>query len=135
MVIDPVRQALRRHALRHTPVRRAVLLLLLESPCALSGREIERQLSVASDRITLFRTLRTFEQKGLVHRVLDSCEIVRYAISGPGGQAHVHFKCTNCLRLYCLRDIAVPAVELPTPLRVTAADYLLSGLCAKCQPS
>ncbi|OGX82411.1 hypothetical protein BEN47_18565 [Hymenobacter lapidarius] len=135
---DLVLLALRQHAVRPTRVRRAVLAVLLRSPFALSGTEIEVQLRPLSDRITLYRTLCTFEQTGLIHRVVDHADTVRYAAcSNPTARAatadHVHFKCTACRHIYCLNQVPVPAVELPSPYRVERSDYLLSGICAGCQ--
>lgn len=132
--------ALRRHAVRPTPVRRTVLEALAQSPFALSSYELEKQLPPPTDRVTLYRTLRTFEEKGLVHRVIDHSETVRYAATcldeaaadGPA-PAHVHFKCTACQHIYCLSQVAVPSVALPGPYQVVRSDYLLLGVCVQCQ--
>jgi Fur family transcriptional regulator, ferric uptake regulator len=137
MAVDPVVIALRQRAVRLTLVRRAVLNVLLHSPFALSGSEIEKQLPRSFDRITLYRTLCTFEQKGLVHRVIDHSETVRYAVcANPASVAspdHVHFKCTACQHIYCLSQVPVPAVALPGRYRTERRDYLLSGICEACQ--
>ena len=132
--------ALRGHAVRPTPVRQAVLAVLAvlqSSPYALSGAEIEQRLRPASDRITLYRTLCTFEKKGLIHRVIDHSETVRYAVcpepTEAGASDHVHFKCTACQHIYCLGQVAVPKVVLPGQYQAVRADYLLSGVCARCQ--
>ena len=135
--------ALRRHAVRLTPVRRTVLEALAHSPFALSSYELEKQLPPPTDRVTLYRTLRTFEEKGLVHRVIDHSETVRYAATcldeaaattGPRPD-HVHFKCTACQHIYCLSQVPVPAVALPGPYQVVRSDYLLLGVCTRCQAS
>lgn len=128
---------LRRHAVRLTPVRRTVLDVLASSPFALSGAELEKQLP-PTDRVTLYRTLRTFEEKGLVHRVIDHSETVRYAATcldeaSTNPADHVHFKCTACQHIYCLSQVAVPAVDLPGPYQVLRRDCLLLGVCARCQ--
>lgn len=138
MSADPTSLALRRHAVRLTPVRRTVLDVLARSPFALSGAELEKQLP-PTDRVTLYRTLRTFEEKGLVHRVIDHSEVVRYAATCLDADAptsladHVHFKCTACQHIYCLSQVAVPAVDLPGPYQVLRRDCLLLGVCARCQ--
>ncbi|UOQ70207.1 Fur family transcriptional regulator [Hymenobacter cellulosilyticus] len=133
--VEFVRLTLHRHTLRSTAIRQAVLTMLLESSYALSGSEIEKQIVPCTDRITLYRTLRIFEEKGLVHRVIDHCDIVRYAASSPApAPAHVHFKCTTCRRLYCLHEVIVPPVELPALYHTSSSDYLLSGVCATCHP-
>ena len=141
MSADLTALTLRRHAVRLTPVRRTVLDVLAHSPFALSGAELEKQLP-PTDRVTLYRTLRTFEEKGLVHRVIDHSETVRYAApcleeAGPASPTpdHVHFKCTACQHIYCLSQVPVPAVALPGPYQVLRRDYLLLGVCAQCQAS
>jgi Fur family ferric uptake transcriptional regulator len=137
---DRISQTLIRHELRQTPVRRAVLQILLDSSFALSGHEIEQQIGSDVDRITLYRTLKTFEESGLIHRVIDTSDTVRYAACSIECSAHehfdnhVHFKCTNCQHIYCLNQVAIPAVTLPAKFEAKTRDYLLAGVCRECQP-
>ena len=138
---ERIAQTLTRHALRQTPVRRAVLQALAESPFALSGSEIEQQLGPSTDRITLYRTLKSFEENGLIHRVIDSTDIIRYAACSIECSAqahfdnHVHFKCTACQHIYCLNQVAIPAVTLPEKFEAQTRDYLLAGVCRACHPA
>lgn len=133
---------LRAHAVRLTPCRRQVLGALLQSDMALSGTELEPHLHQARDRVTLYRTLRLLEQKGLIHRVVDYTETVRYAaaaaLRAPVDAAlpaeHVHFKCTSCQHIYCLPQVAVPPLPPPGRHHVTRRDCLLSGVCERCLP-
>lgn len=141
---DQVPQLLRAHQVRLTPGRRQVLGILLQASCALSGREIAAQLSRAVDRATLFRSLRLLEPKGLIHRVVDYTEILRFAPNPalliPPSPAllpaeHVHFKCTACQRIYCLPQLPVPGGEaVPGSHLVTRRDFLVSGVCVRCLP-
>jgi Fur family ferric uptake transcriptional regulator len=140
-VPDRIAQTLSRHALRQTPVRRAVLQVMADSPFALSGSEIEQQLPPDTDRITLYRTLRSFEESGLIHRVIDATDIIRYAACSIECSAHshfdnhVHFKCTTCQHIYCLNQVAIPVVALPDKFEAKTRDYLLAGVCRECQPT
>ncbi|SNR34307.1 MULTISPECIES: Fur family transcriptional regulator [Hymenobacter] len=137
---DRISQTLTSHELRQTPVRRAVLQVLLDSSYALSGHEIEERIGADTDRITLYRTLKTFEDSGLIHRVVDTSDIVRYASCSIECSAHehfdnhVHFKCTNCHHIYCLNQVAIPAVTLPAKFEAKTRDYLLAGVCRECTP-
>ncbi len=132
---------LSRHSLRQTPVRKAVLQVLLDSAFALSGSEIELYLPSDTDRITLYRTLKSFEESGLIHRVIDASDVIRYASCSIECSAHahfdnhVHFKCTACQHTYCLNQVAIPAVTLPDKFQVVSRDYLLAGVCRECQPA
>ncbi|RSK48972.1 Fur family transcriptional regulator [Hymenobacter rigui] len=136
---DRISQTLTRHKLRHTPVRRAVLQALSASPFALSGHEVEQLLGGDVDRITLYRTLKTFEESGLIHRVIDTSDTVRYAACSmecnvhAHADDHVHFKCTSCQHIYCLNQVAIPAVTLPAKFQAQTRDYLLAGVCQECQ--
>jgi len=138
MAADDVLLTLRHHAVRLTAIRQHVLEALLQSPFALSRTEIEHHLVL--DRVTVYRTLRTFEEKGIVHRIVDHSETVRYAAACPDAAApalandHVHFKCTTCQHIYCLSQVPVPAVTLPDAYQVLRSDHLLSGICGQCQP-
>lgn len=138
---DKITLTLTRHALRRTPMRLAVLRVFLDSSFALSGHEIEQRLGTDSDRITLYRTLRSFEEKGLVHRVVDNTDIVRYAVCSiecsehAHFDNHVHFKCTACQHIYCLNQVAIPVVTLPARFEAVSRDYLLAGVCRECQPA
>ncbi|MBC6611151.1 transcriptional repressor [Hymenobacter sp. BT507] len=135
-----IAETLSRHGLRQTPTRLRVLQVLGASPYALSGHEIEQQLGQDTDRITLYRTLRSFEEKGLIHRVMDASDIIRYAACSiecteeAHFDNHVHFKCTECAHIYCLNQVAIPAVTLPASFRAVSRDYLLAGVCNRCQP-
>ena len=138
MTADDVLLTLRHHAVRRTAIRQSILGALLHSPFALSRTEIEQHL--AFDRVTVYRTLRTFEEKGIVHRIIDHSETVRYAAAGVNAAVpalandHVHFKCTACQHIYCLSQVPVPAVSLPSTYHVVRRDHLLSGICGQCQP-
>jgi len=140
MATDRISQTLTRHGLRQTAVRRAVLQVVAASPFALSGSEIEAQLPADTDRITLYRTLKSFEENGLIHRVADTSDVVRYAACSMECSAHehfdnhVHFKCSSCQHIFCLNQVAVPAVTLPARFAVATRDYLLGGVCRECQP-
>ncbi|UOQ70193.1 Fur family transcriptional regulator [Hymenobacter cellulosilyticus] len=138
---DRIAQTLSRHGLRQTPVRRAVLQVMSDARFALSVGEIEPQLPPDTDRITLYRTMKSFEESGLIHRVIDDSDVARYATCSIECSAqahfdnHVHFKCTSCQHIYCLNQVAIPAVTLPDKFEAVHRDYLLAGVCRECHPA
>lgn len=139
-LLPRINETLAQRGLRVTPIRQAVLQVLLSKTYALSSHDIEQELSAESiDRITLYRTLRTFEQQGVVHRVIDASDTIRYAACSiecsehAHFDNHVHFKCNACQHTYCLNQVPIPAVTLPGKFRATSSDYLMSGLCNQCQ--
>lgn len=132
---------LRRHALRRTSNRTAILDVFVARDMALSEREIEDAMALTCDRVTVYRTLNTFLDKGVIHRVLDDSGVMKYALCSPdcGQQTahyhdHVHFKCRVCGRTTCIEQVQVPAVSLPAGFELQAVNMLLQGVCPDCQP-
>jgi Fur family ferric uptake transcriptional regulator len=132
-------QTLNQHKLRSTPIRRAVLEVMLDTPFALSGHEVEQLLPAGTDRITLYRTLKSLNDRGLIHLVMDGSDTIRYAACSIECSAeahfdnHVHFKCTACQHIFCLTQVAIPGVSLPNNFEAHARDYLLVGICGTCR--
>ncbi|HWZ05000.1 MAG TPA: hypothetical protein VNX40_15390, partial [Mucilaginibacter sp.] len=62
-----------------TAMRLLVLDFLLNQNAAISLSDIEKGLTPA-DRITIYRTLKTFEEKGLVHAIDDGTCSPKYAL-------------------------------------------------------
>ncbi|GIV38828.1 MAG: hypothetical protein KatS3mg033_0628 [Thermonema sp.] len=74
-----VRQILASRRLRRTAAREQVLLCFLSSDFALSQHDLEEALP-SFDRVTLYRTLKTFTEEGIVHKIPDDSGIPRYAL-------------------------------------------------------
>ena len=76
--MQKVIELLRRNNLRATPVRKDLLSVFLSAQNALSNQDIEDRLSDV-DRVTLYRTLKSFQEKGIIHRAFDSTDTPKYA--------------------------------------------------------
>lgn len=72
--MTPPREMLKEHDLRSTPGRQAILNLFLKKKHALSHGDIERWLDPEYDRVTVYRTLRIFLKRGILHKVLMTKE-------------------------------------------------------------
>src|SRR5271170_2955284 len=66
--------------LRRTPVRLAVLEILARETQPLSAPRILEQLPQGTDNVTLYRTLNTFTEKKLLHRVRGDDQVWRYGL-------------------------------------------------------
>jgi len=123
--------------LRSTPNRQEILHLFLQKNYALSHGDIEKEIDNSLDRVTVYRTLKTFLDKGLIHKVLDDEGSLKYALCSEACTTvehhhdHVHFKCTKCEQTYCL-NIEVPPVKLPKGYRASAVNLLIQGICERC---
>ncbi len=132
-------QILKDFRLRNTASRADILNLFLEHPYALSYSDIEKEVAENYDRVTVYRTLKTFVDKGVVHKVLDDAGGLKYALckerctSAEHHHEHVHFKCINCGQTNCLDEVRIPEVQLPKGYRGKELNLLIQGLCNKCQ--
>jgi Fur family transcriptional regulator, ferric uptake regulator len=123
--------------LRATPGRQEVLQIFINSKFALSHGDIERAMPADFDRVTLYRTLKTFLDKGLVHKVLDDEGGLKYALcnepctTSGHHHDHVHFKCTVCGQTNCL-EVEIPGIRLPKGYTSVEANLLIQGTCGNC---
>ncbi len=123
--------------LRSTPNRQEILHLFLQKNYALSHGDIEKEIDNSLDRVTVYRTLKTFLDKGLIHKVLDDEGSLKYALCSEActtmehHHEHVHFKCTRCGQTYCL-NVDVPSVKLPKGYKADAVNLLIQGICERC---
>ena len=123
--------------LRSTPSRQEILHLFLRKDYALSHGDIEKEINNALDRVTVYRTLKTFLDKGLIHKVLDDEGSLKYALCNEACNAaghhhnHVHFKCTVCGQTNCL-NVEIPPVKLPKGYKPEELNLLIQGICESC---
>ncbi|MEN7546556.1 transcriptional repressor [Rapidithrix thailandica] len=133
-----IRSILKKHSLRKTAARQEVLSVFLHSDTALSHSKLEEVFDNKFDRVTLYRTLKTFEQEGLIHKVLDDNAVVKWAVckddcsSGHHHDDHVHFKCDICHETYCLTNVPIHLAQLPKGFQVNSFQLLATGVCDKC---
>lgn len=132
------RRLLKEFNLRTTPSRTSIINLFLSTDFALSHADIEKGIANESDRVTVYRTLKSFLDKGLIHKVLDDSGILKYALctdhcsSELHHHDHVHFKCAKCGQTNCLEDITIPAINLPRGYKSQELSLLIQGVCDKC---
>src|SRR5690606_33927817 len=120
--------------LRTTEHRQQVLDILIEADHALTSSDIEERF-VDIDRITLYRTLKSFEEKGIIHKVIDVNNVTKFALcidectEEHHHDHHVHFHCDDCGNTFCLEDVVVPKISLPSGYKVKNRSMLINGKC------
>lgn len=136
---DRIQTLLKRFQLRRTPTRVAILKLYTDRDYALAHRDIEKTLSEQFDRVTIYRTLHTFEESGLIHRVYDDSAAVKYALCGDEcthhekhEHNHVHFTCSNCEKTFCIENTPVDYPILPAGFTTESVHLFVKGICKKC---
>jgi len=118
-------------------MRLLVLEYLLKQAAAVSLSDLEAHFERA-DRVTLYRSLKTFEEKGLVHSIDDGSGAVKYALcpascsSQQHHDLHVHFFCHHCRETFCLPKSRIPDIALPDNFRTEEVSLLVKGTCGTC---
>lgn len=132
-----IQELLEKHQLRKTAIRTKVLHIFFSQREALSHYDIERQLDQV-DRITLYRTLKTFEDKGVIHKAIDGSDKLKYALCHDGcdehehHDAHAHFHCDDCGKTFCMDEVEAPAIKAPAGYQVANTHLVVTGKCDMC---
>ncbi|MBC7848168.1 MAG: transcriptional repressor [Chitinophagaceae bacterium] len=130
---------LKRNQLSVTGSRMKILELFLESKGALAHGDIEKRTGEKFDRVTVYRTLQIFLEKGIIHNIPTSDNSVRYALctndcsEGHHHDNHVHFVCSACSNTTCLADVMVPSVKLPVGFSPEESQMVVTGICKDCK--
>ena len=129
---------LKNKKVRVTPFRLEVLEVFKSFKNAIDLSQLEQKLG-EFDRITLYRTLKTFQEKGLIHEIVMTGEIKKYALCQDScGEAdhhhqhnHLHFYCKGCQEIYCLDLKEYPEIKLPK-FQIDSIELQAEGFCDKC---
>lgn len=129
---------LEQKSIRITPMRQLVLRHFFRENKSFGLSELEEALP-KSDRITIYRTLKTFEEKGVLHPIEHGTSEVKYALCKEHCQElnhydkHPHFHCAICGEVECLESVTVPSVILPQGYSANEIKMNIKGRCNKCQ--
>lgn len=128
---------LRQAGVRATACRVAVLKELSGREGPVAHRDLECAQSLEEfDRVTLYRTLSTLEEKGLAHRILGTDGAWRYCAHDPNQTGcpgnHGHMECSVCGKMICLTDQPIPNLEIPEGWAIAGKQLLAYGTCPKC---
>lgn len=132
-----VQAILQKHKLRKTPIRVQVLGVFSGKEEAISHSELEKEL-VDTDRVTLYRTLKTFEESGIIHNVMDGTGVTRYALCQGTCEHdhhqdnHAHFNCLTCGKTVCLEGVVIPHLDLPEGFQQESSHLIIKGNCELC---
>lgn len=137
-MLQKATEILRHHKLRKTNFRIQVLSVFLRKQTqALTSNFVESKL-MDFDRITLYRTLKTFEKSGVIHKAIDGGDEPKYALCHSECSEHnhfddhAHFLCNQCGATFCLDAIEIPTFKLPKHYKLSSIHLALTGICDKC---
>lgn len=136
---ERIEKVLRENKLSITDTRVKMLEMFLQTQSALEHASFEKLNGQAFDRVTIYRTLQTFLDKGIVHKIPTTDTSVRYALCKSDCKEHehhdhhVHFQCDNCGSTTCLDEIDVPNIDLPKGFAAKNVEVVVNGVCKDCK--
>ena len=125
-------------AVRITPMRQLLLEYFLQHEGTFGLIELENAFP-KSDRITMYRTLKTFEETGIIHGINNGTGEVKYALCDEHCtpihhiDQHPHFQCEQCKRVTCIDSLVIPKMELPQGYLSKEITMMIKGVCPDCQ--
>lgn len=134
-----VEEILKKNHLSVTDSRQKIMQLFLNSDGALAHADIEKKTGESFDRVTVYRTLQSFVEKGIIHLIPTRDNSIKYALckddceAGHHHDNHVHFICDECHKTICLDDVTVPEVKLPKGFTPQHAEMVVNGICEECK--
>lgn len=134
---EVIEDRIRKANLKVTRTRSQILALFVDKEYALSYADIDEHLKGKEDKVTIYRTLKSFSEKGIIHEIMDVDKVSKYALCGHQcntvhhHDTHAHFKCIECKHIFCLQK---PTIQIEIPKGYTANTFNLSieGLCNSC---
>lgn len=132
-----IEETLQHHQVRPTAMRILIYKYMAEKVIAIALTDIESAFAKA-ERTTLYRTLKTFEEKGIVHQIDDGTGISKYALCEAGCNCeidqdlHLHFHCSTCEETICLTEHKIPHINLPNGYVAEDVNLVVTGICEKC---
>lgn len=137
MLANNPTEILKRNQLKNTKQRVRVLEEIGADDAAISQPDLEKKLGKEIDRVTLYRILNAYEDKGILHRIIDHNGTANYAICSSNCTSHhhqdehVHFNCSVCAKVYCL-PVNVPQITIPKGFKTESISFVAYGVCDKC---
>jgi Fur family ferric uptake transcriptional regulator len=135
--MERIEQLLESKNIRVTAMRLLIYKFLAEKQVAVTLSDIENAFDKV-DRTTLYRTIKTFEDKDIVHQIDDGTGLTKYALCETGCNCeietdlHLHFHCHNCNETICLTDYKIPQVKVPDGFVSEDVNLVVKGICNKC---
>lgn len=130
------RRMLKTAKLYCTESRLTVLEILAKADKPLSQEQIAgRSGKKHFDKVTIYRTLESLLQAGLVHKAFMEKRAWHFELAHncTEHQCHPHFTCSSCGDTHCLTEISLPMAKSPHQGFVIHRQQVrLEGLCPKC---
>lgn len=134
--IKTIKELLNKRELKATNNRIDLLSNLDKFGSAMPYSAIQKSLK-GRDRVTLYRTLQTLSDKGIIHKAATIDNEDYYAICGLSCTSqdhvhnHIHFKCNDCNTITCENMEEEVIISLPHHT-IDSISININGKCKNC---
>ncbi len=122
-----------------TQFRTELLNLFHSSNKSLSVNDIVNYFDNSINKVTVYRSLDSFENKGLIHKVPDANNLKRYSLcrenecnANSHNHNHGHFICYSCNQTFCLEEIKSPEITCMKGFYIQELKLTAEGYCKDC---
>ncbi|MCX8030732.1 MAG: transcriptional repressor [Thermodesulfovibrionales bacterium] len=129
---------LKRHNLKVTPKRLAILEILSTNQCLMTPEVVWKNLKVKMKKIglpTVYRNLEELSKNGIISKVFHPDRKLYYYFC-KSLQHHHHFVCLSCQRVeeinFCNIEEIQRSIEDKLNSKVLSHIIQLNGLCSNC---
>ena len=130
---------LNKNGISRTWFRIELLNLFYTSKKSLSIEDVLKHFDNSINKVTVYRSLESFENKGLVHKVPDHNNVKRYSLCKEEecslsihNHNHGHFICYACNQTFCLEDVKKPEFRNMKGFYVKEFKLIFEGYCQDC---
>ncbi len=133
-----LRSILSDKGISRTNFRSKLVYLFYSSNRSLSVEEILNYFKNSVNKVTVYRSLESFENKGLIHKVPDIKNLMRYSLckdecsANSHNHNHGHFICYECNDTFCLDSIKIPEITTLKNFVIKDLKLTMEGYCKNC---
>ena len=127
------------NGISRTQFRTELLSFFYSSKTSLSVEDILKYFDNSINKVTVYRSLESFENKGLIHQVPCKNNLKRYSLcrenecnASAHSHNHGHFICYACNQTFCLEGIKSPEVISMKGFYVQELKLTAEGYCQDC---
>lgn len=122
-----LKKELKLHGIRCSDAKILVLDLIKQQKTAFRTADLIEKLETKVDKVTVYRALNQFYEKGLIKEILNTKK-GRYF--EQKGSSHGHFYCISCQKIECLKT---PDLSLSLKNKeITEVSLSVCGFCENC---
>ena len=136
MDIQYFKELLHNRKLKATTPRLSLLTKMQAYQSAMPYSAIQEAMK-SIDRVTLYRTLESLKNKGIIHKAFQENNQTYYAICGKKcnknhhSHDHIHFKCVSCKAVTCQKPSQNIQVAIPDH-EIYKVSIHIEGICKIC---